>query len=120
VRQRPMAFNRATLTAATAQSKRRVEDTLARAERIKNDTDKAERLEAQLCKACFYFTGIGGAAMTARECAGCGEDQLYGSTNTDALCMSCASEHSLCKHCGGDLEMREGRRNWPSTDRSHT
>ena len=113
MRQRPMAFTKAALVSATSQSKRRVQNLLDRANKIQNDTDKELRLEHQLCKACFYFTGIGGAAMTNRECAGCGKDQLYGSTNTDALCMDCATKHSLCKHCGSDLEMREGRRNWP-------
>lgn len=87
-----------------------------RADRIKDDTEKQDRKKAQQCKACYYFTGLGGAAVTNRECAGCGEDQTYGSTNTDALCLPCAAEHKLCKHCGGDLEMRPGRRNWPCSN----
>lgn len=114
MRQRPMNFTKSALVSATSKSKQRVEDALARAERIKNDSDMGDRMKAQLCKACFYFTGIGGSAMTNRECAGCGTDQMYGSTNTDALCMDCAMTHSLCKHCGGDFEMRVGRRIWPA------
>lgn len=117
MRQFPMSFTKSALVSATSRSKERVEDTLALAERIKSDLDMDERKKAQLCKACFYFTALGGSRITSRECAGCGKDQVYGSTNTDALCMDCARKHSLCKHCGGDLEMRVKRRNWPTVSR---
>lgn len=80
-----------------------------------NDSRRAERLKKHECKACFYIRGkLGGAAMTHRACGICGEDQLYSNTNTDVLCRDCAVKHNLCKHCGGDLDMRPKRRKWPS------
>jgi len=45
----------------------------------------------------------------------CGKDQLYGNTRTDALCLECAQETMLCKHCGGDRELRTERRDWPDS-----
>ena len=79
------------------------------------DARKNERLKRHECKACFYASRIGGAAMTTRPCMSCGSEEMYGSTATDVLCMDCATKHGLCKHCGGDLEMRTRRKDWPET-----
>lgn len=57
-----------------------------------------------------------GAAITLEPCMRCGEMQTYGSTNTDALCLPCAKETGLCKHCGGDLALRERRKTWPTSN----
>lgn len=97
-------LNDRSIELATASARRRVEGTLKLAEKLTSDPDKAKRSEDSLCKACYYFTGIGGAAMTLRPCADCGEEQMYGSTDTDMLCLSCAKKRSLCKHCGGRLD----------------
>jgi len=115
MRQRRASLNRATITAASVQAKRRVNHHLELAEKISSDSEKQSRLAACLCPSCHYFSSIGGAAITNRECAGCGTDEIYGSTATDALCMTCAMEHSLCKRCGGDLRMRSQRKDWPET-----
>lgn len=88
-------------------------DTLRRAREIESDMRRVARHAAQNCKACFYFPGMGDAAMITQPCMSCGSPELYSSTNTDVLCMTCARESDLCKHCGGDREMRERRRNWP-------
>lgn len=85
------------------------------AEEVTNDARKNERLKRHECKACFYASRIGGAAMTTRPCMSCGSEEMYGSTATDVLCMDCATKHGLCKHCGGDLEMRTRRKDWPET-----
>lgn len=95
-------------------SKQYVEAVLKQATQILEDSSKKERIAKSLCKACFYRGGrVGGAAITERPCMSCGETQVYGSTATDALCLDCAKEHSLCKNCGGDREMRERRKDWP-------
>ena len=106
-------FDRYLMVSNTNRAKSRVDDALAQAKRIADDTDRKARLERQFCKACFYFTRMGGAACTTQPCACCASPERYGSTATDVLCKPCAKEHSLCKHCGGDVEMRVGRRKWP-------
>lgn len=108
--QRKMPWNNYALESATAQAKHRVQETLARARRLQEDTHREARKAAQQCKACFYFPALGGAAVTTRPCACCETLMTFGSTNTDALCPSCAKDHRLCQHCGGDREMRTGRR----------
>jgi ribosomal protein S27E len=113
MRHRKGNLARATIAGASSTAKRRVTYHLALAERIRSDSEKKDRIEACLCKACHYFSQLGGAAITNRECAGCGKDQTFGSTATDALCLDCANTHSLCKRCGGDREMRVKRNTWP-------
>jgi hypothetical protein len=89
-------------------------DLIERAEKAKNDTDREARLIKQLCISCHYIRGrIGGAAMTTQPCACCLKPEMYGSTATDELCLSCADKHNLCKRCGGDIDMKRGRRKWP-------
>lgn len=75
------------------------------------DKSKKERREKGECKFCFYMRTqrIGGAAMTSQPCGICGEYQMYGSTNTDKICLKCAKKHELCKYCGADLELRPRR-----------
>jgi hypothetical protein len=113
MRQRKGNLARAAIVGASSRAKQRVDSHLALAERLQSDSEKKDRLDACLCKSCYYFTQLGGAAITNRECAGCWKDQVFGSTATDALCLDCASNHSLCKRCGGDLHMRSRRENWP-------
>lgn len=104
---------------ATVSSSRTILEWLKRAEEIIHDTDKQARLQSCRCQACFYVrSGISGAAMTYRECGICGKDELYGSTNTDSLCIECAKENGLCKHCGGDIEMKTRRKPYPFMERS--
>lgn len=92
----------------------KVESAIETGEKLKKDADSVGRIKAQKCKACYYFGArIGGAAMTRQPCMACGKVQTYGSTATDKLCLDCANEHNLCKQCGGDREMRTGRRKWP-------
>lgn len=75
------------------------------------DQDREKRLEKQECKYCYIIDPrIGGQAMTHSQCAICGGTIINSSTCVDKICKACAAEHSLCKHCGGDLEMRQNRR----------
>lgn len=113
VRQPRSKLNRMSVVTASGRAKERVTDTIERARKLEEDPDKKLRLERQMCKACYYFTHLGGAAMTNRECAGCGKDELYASTATEALCLDCAGKFELCKRCGGDIDMGVNRRKWP-------
>lgn len=94
---------------ATGWARARMAGWLRLAQEVSEDARKDERLARHECKACFYPTRVGGAAMTHRDCMRCGVSQIYNSTVTDVLCLSCATELDLCKHCGGDLEMRAER-----------
>lgn len=81
------------------------------AESLKEDPRKSERRKNALCKLCFYNgSRIGGAAMTFQPCGICGEDMCFGNTATDSVCPECAFQNDLCKHCGGDIEMRQRRK----------
>lgn len=112
--QRPQAMNKGNMIGATERAQRRVKGWLDHAADVMADARRPERLAALECKACFYAGRIGGAAMTYRPCMSCGARTLYGSTNTDVLCAPCATDGDLCKHCGGDREMRARRKAWPT------
>ena len=106
-------MNKGNMIGATERAKARVKSWADLAAEVESDARKADRLKRHECKACFYASRMGGAAMTTRPCMSCGSEEMYGSTNTDVLCMGCATTHGLCKHCGGDLEMRARRKDWP-------
>ena len=103
------------MVSATHQASRAVTHVIAMAERMQDDSNREIRIRESLCRWCYYSRGrLGGAAMTEHPCSLCGTNQIYGSTATDELCLPCAKEHSLCKRCGGDREMRTLRRKWPT------
>ncbi len=110
-----MIMNKGNMIGATERAKAHAGEWIRHAEEVTNDARKQERLSSHECKACFYSSRIGGAAMTSRPCMSCGSVEMYGSTNTDVLCRSCATQHELCKHCGGDLEIRTRRKECPVT-----
>ncbi len=111
--QRPMIMNRYNMQSATERACSYVSSLLDLAKEIDADSRKEDRIKEQECRHCFYVRRMGGAAMTTRPCGCCAEEIMYGSTNTDALCKPCAIEHKLCTHCGGDIDMKVHRRNWP-------
>ena len=113
MKQRPQSFSIYNMVWATERAKDYTKSILKQAEDITKDSNKKERIKRHECKACFYAGRLGGSSMTTRPCMSCNVDVMYGSTATDVLCMDCAKLHSLCKHCGGDLEMRVRRKEWP-------
>lgn len=112
--QRPQVMSKDGMINATKSAQHRVKEWLDHAHEVQTDARKTERLARLECKACFYAFRMGGAAMTYRPCMSCSSRELYGSTNTDVLCAPCATAGELCKHCGGDREMRVGRKAWPA------
>jgi len=117
MKREPKKLDRYFFEYTTHAAKSTVDEAIQRAKAVENDTDKERRLKVHECCACFYLRSkIGGAAMTMQPCASCNVDQMYGSTCTDVLCLACAQKYSLCKHCGGDLGMRIGRRVYPISD----
>ena len=113
MRQRAKKLNTGNMISDTYRAKDYYNSWIELANKATSDTDKAERLKRHECKACFYGGRIGGATITTRPCMCCGKEEHYGSTNTDVLCLDCAKKHKLCKHCGGDIEMRIRRKDWP-------
>lgn len=111
--QKPMKMDKVNMLLATNHALRRVVHIIELAKAMQTDADREKRMERHECLACFHGGKIGGAMMTERPCGLCGTLQMYGSTCTDALCLRCAQEHRLCKHCGGDIDMRANRRKWP-------
>lgn len=79
--------------------------------RIK-DLNKDSRIKEQECRYCFYQDRIGGAAMTNNNCENCEKEMMFGSTSTDCTCLACAQSLGLCKHCGGDIDMKTKRDGW--------
>lgn len=72
-----------------------------------DDPDKKKRIEEQECVICFYGSKIGGQAITETNCSICETAMHFGSTNTDMLCKACAKDHTLCKHCGADINYKQ-------------
>lgn len=99
---------------ATGRSKRKVDSVIKMAIDMQKDRRKKERIKKYECKGCFYYPRIGGSAMTEGNCALCDSHQLHSSTNTDVLCLDCAKKNKLCRHCGGDIDLRTKRRKWPT------
>lgn len=97
---------------ATFIAQRWISETLKAADALKSDAARKERREQNLCKCCFYLRKdqIGGAAITMQPCGICKTDVQYSSTVTDILCLQCAGNNHLCKHCGADLALDEGRK----------
>ncbi|MEB8476678.1 MULTISPECIES: hypothetical protein [Acidithiobacillus] len=109
-------MNKYNMVSWTSRSKTQMDSLLDVARKLQDDPEWAQRIAAGLCRLCHYHGnrfGLAGAAMTQEPCMCCGKDQIYGSTRTDALCLECAKDTGLCKHCGGDRELQTGRRNWP-------
>lgn len=114
MKREPSDFDQDFLISRTERAKRQVDSAIKRARSLEQDSDRDERLRRHLCKACHYFTKLAGQAITTQPCSCCGVQQTYASTDTDIVCAECAQEHEICKHCGGDREMRTDRRDWPT------
>lgn len=91
-------------------------DYVDKCQRIINDTNRESRLKDQLCVVCYESDKIGGCAITRKPCDACQTPVTYSSTYTDMLCHLCAKNHKLCKHCGGDIQLK--RRRYPRVARS--
>jgi hypothetical protein len=111
-------MSKSNMISSTYRSKERVESWIELAKTVQDDTKKHERIKAHFCKACFYGSHIGGQAIRSQPCMACHKDQMYSSTYTDALCLECSIDMQLCKHCGGDIDLRIKRRKWPGDDKT--
>lgn len=85
---------------------------IERAAKLLADPESIKRIEASECVVCFYSSKIGGAVMTNQECGICDKTMHFSSTATDNFCLDCAVKYNLCKHCGGDIDMKYRRKVW--------
>jgi len=85
--------------------RRYLEDTFARWQRAKKDTEQKSRQYQRECCWCFYRGGLTGAAFTEWSCRSCEKPQvMHPNTAVPALCNVCADYLSACVHCGGARE----------------
>lgn len=82
-------------------------DWLDKCKKYFDDPDKIKRLAEQECVVCYYTSRIAGQAFTNANCKLCDVVMQFHTTATDRLCIACAKEHSLCKHCGADIHYRK-------------
>lgn len=108
-------LDRVAMVRATHEQHSTIDTALRRVKAYQEDQDKGRRFEQGHCLSCHYFRSyrVGGAVGTRWHCGICGSEQWSGSTAVDKVCLPCAKEHKLCTQCGGDVEMRDRRRNWP-------
>lgn len=79
-------------------------------EKMVQDADRETRLMFQECPVCFASQKAGGAELTMIPCAICEKELNFGNGCVDVMCLECAREKRLCKHCGGDIEMKQRRK----------
>ena len=84
----------------------------SRALKLLHDPDRAKRLEAGECVACFYLRGdrICGQAFTEWECGQCGKQDMHSNTGTPKFCADCSWKYCVCTQCGADLGLRPRRK----------
>lgn len=100
-------IDKVSILLATNQSKKYIENTIKRAENLKNDPQKEDRLSRHLCRSCFYIynSRIGGAAITETECGLCSTKMIFSSTAVNIICSDCAENKKLCVQCGGKIHI---------------
>lgn len=101
-----------TIQHQTYRAKENAQYILDKAERFSQDPDKSKRVSNCLCKTCYYInnTRMAGARITNKPCGICEVDMCFSSTATDKTCLPCATKHNLCKQCGGDINMKQRRK----------
>jgi len=107
----------ATFTANTYNSKDHYLAIIERAAKVLADPDSIKRVKASECLVCFYGSRIGGACCASQRCGLCDKEM---STCTDNFCLECARQNDLCKHCGGDIDLKYRRKTWPAANTSES
>ncbi len=111
MRARKIQINLATIEFDTQHARDIMDHTIKRAKCFTDDQHKDSRHQRNECPVCYYYgTRIGGSVITEVECALCGEPMVFGNTCTDKLCDVCARTNKLCKHCGGDIDVKHRRK----------
>lgn len=95
----------------THQAQQWYEMTAARIELMDNDLDREKRHAESECHYCYVPYGAGRQGNSSGSLCGlCGGRTSSPSPCADVLCLDCAKANNLCKHCGGDVDMKRRRR----------
>ena len=107
-------IDRASIERTTNEVASYVHALIERAEAMKSDDDREIRLEeVSECVYCYVPYGPcrqGGTKTTHRECGLCSTILHSSDTSCDVLCIECARKNDLCKHCGGDVDLKVRRK----------
>ncbi|MBM5783156.1 MAG: hypothetical protein FJ368_07055 [Pelagibacterales bacterium] len=88
-----------------------IKKTLQLAKNLQEDPQKQERIKNCTCLVCWYRSGgMHTNSFVHTNCKSCNKDLQFVNSNTDEVCIDCAKEHKLCKHCGADIEYKERRK----------
>lgn len=71
---------------------------------IQHDPEKKQRLDSLTCKSCYYNHYFGFSAITKTNCKNCQKEMVFGSSDVDIYCKSCALKLKKCKKCGQPLD----------------
>lgn len=95
---------------ATSQALKRKCDIRTQASNLIHDPDLGARTNTQKCVVCFYLNHrIVQQAFFSQPCGICEVPQTYCNSDTNILCLKCAQEHGICRHCGADFNLNEDR-----------
>ena len=88
------------------------------AEGYQEDPDRKQRLDASECFSCYrpYGGGRQGTDTGKFLCGICNQPTFVTSPRADVLCLKCAKENQLCKHCGADVDLKSRRKSRPYED----
>lgn len=87
-------------------NKRHVEKMRKKLKDYDTDPNRIVRQGEMICKHCYYIMndGIAGQAFCTKDCINCGKEMEFPTTDTDDLCLQCAKELNVCKHCGARMD----------------
>lgn len=90
----------------TYYNKKHVEKLKSKLNDYDKDPHKFIRQGEMICRHCYYIENdrIAGQAFCTKNCSNCGKEMNFATTDTDELCIQCAKELNVCKHCGGKMD----------------
>lgn len=106
-------IDRASIERTTNEVASYVRALIERAEAIKDDAERHHRWDVSECVYCYgpYGADRQGSTCTVRmECGLCDKIVAFATSNFDLLCVECARKNGLCKHCGGDVDLKVRRK----------
>ena len=106
-------IDRCSIERATAYARTTIDAICLRADKFVFDPDCKIREFASECLACFVPYGAGRQGVGRVQQCGLCDATTEGGSDSDKLCLSCARANDLCKHCGGDINLKTTRRQRP-------
>jgi len=57
------------------------------------------------CAKCLIEDVFGGQALTRYNCCDCGEEKIWGNTNTPQRCEECSEKNNKCIYCNDTIKI---------------